>query len=130
MNAAAANPFSNWIALRPMVKAALMMVPRATHRRRPAAPSAKRSSGPVAGLSPSGVNARFVAASVVDIRTRDRRCQARPRTQQPARSIIACVTDRGIRVALLSPAFWPEVRRGGERIVAELAHGLVEQGHQ
>ena len=36
---------------------------------------------------------------------------------------------RSLRVALLSPAFWPEVRRGGERVVAELAEGLLLSGH-
>lgn len=35
-----------------------------------------------------------------------------------------------LRVALLSPSFWPEIRRGGERFVSELAHGLMERGHQ
>jgi phosphatidyl-myo-inositol alpha-mannosyltransferase len=35
-----------------------------------------------------------------------------------------------LRVALLSPAFWPEVRRGGERIVADLARGLARNGHR
>jgi glycosyltransferase involved in cell wall biosynthesis len=33
------------------------------------------------------------------------------------------------RVALLTPAYWPEVRRGGERIVADLARGLTGRGH-
>ncbi len=37
--------------------------------------------------------------------------------------------DDPIRVALLSPCFWPEVRRGTERIVRELADGLVARGH-
>jgi phosphatidylinositol alpha-mannosyltransferase len=35
-----------------------------------------------------------------------------------------------VRVALLSPCFWPEVRRGGERFVRELADGLIERGHE
>jgi glycosyltransferase involved in cell wall biosynthesis len=35
-----------------------------------------------------------------------------------------------VRVALLSPVFWPEVRRGGERFVRELADGLIAAGHQ
>ncbi len=35
-----------------------------------------------------------------------------------------------LRVALLSPCFWPEVRRGGERFVAELAGGLRRHGHR
>ena len=35
-----------------------------------------------------------------------------------------------MRVALLSPCFWPEVRRGGERFVRELADGLIERGHE
>lgn len=34
-----------------------------------------------------------------------------------------------MRVALLSPCFWPEVRRGGERFVNDLARGLLERGH-
>lgn len=33
------------------------------------------------------------------------------------------------RVALLSPCFWPEVRRGGERFVRDLADGLIARGH-
>jgi phosphatidylinositol alpha-mannosyltransferase len=35
-----------------------------------------------------------------------------------------------LKVALLSPVFWPEVRRGGERFVRELADGLIAEGHQ
>lgn len=31
-------------------------------------------------------------------------------------------------VALLSPCFWPEVRRGGERFTRELADGLIAHG--
>jgi hypothetical protein len=34
-----------------------------------------------------------------------------------------------VKVALLSPVFWPEVRRGGERFVRDLADGLLERGH-
>jgi glycosyltransferase involved in cell wall biosynthesis len=34
-----------------------------------------------------------------------------------------------VNVALLSPADWPEVRRGGERYARELGAGLVERGH-
>jgi glycosyltransferase involved in cell wall biosynthesis len=42
------------------------------------------------------------------------------------------VTGAGtpLRVAILSPAFWPEVRRGGERLVRELADGLIARGHR
>ncbi len=36
----------------------------------------------------------------------------------------------GRRVALLSPCFWPEVRRGSERFVHELAQGLLADGHR
>ncbi len=36
----------------------------------------------------------------------------------------------GLRVDLLSPCFWPEVRRGGERFVRELADGLIERGQR
>ena len=34
-----------------------------------------------------------------------------------------------LRVAILAPAFWPEVRRGGERLVRELADDLIARGH-
>jgi glycosyltransferase involved in cell wall biosynthesis len=34
------------------------------------------------------------------------------------------------RVALLSPCFWPEVRRGGERFTRVLADGLLARGHE
>jgi glycosyltransferase involved in cell wall biosynthesis len=36
----------------------------------------------------------------------------------------------GLRVALLAPAYFPEVRRGGERLVRELAGELIAQGHR
>ncbi len=36
----------------------------------------------------------------------------------------------GLRVALLSPAYWPEVRRGTERFARDLATGLIERGHR
>lgn len=35
-----------------------------------------------------------------------------------------------LKVALLTPCFWPEVRRGGERFVRELADGLLNRGHR
>lgn len=38
--------------------------------------------------------------------------------------------DRSLRVALLSPCYWPEVRRGGERFVRELADGLLAHGER
>lgn len=38
--------------------------------------------------------------------------------------------SEALRVALLSPVFWPEVRRGGERIARELADGLLARGHR
>ncbi|MGI8413542.1 MAG: glycosyltransferase family 4 protein [Solirubrobacteraceae bacterium] len=38
--------------------------------------------------------------------------------------------DGPLRVALLSPCFWPEVRRGGERFTRELADGLLARGHR
>jgi glycosyltransferase involved in cell wall biosynthesis len=37
-------------------------------------------------------------------------------------------SGRALRVALLSPCFWPEVRRGGERFTRELADGLLARG--
>lgn len=36
----------------------------------------------------------------------------------------------GLRVALLAPCYWPEVRRGGERLVRDLADGLIARGHR
>jgi glycosyltransferase involved in cell wall biosynthesis len=35
-----------------------------------------------------------------------------------------------LKVALLSPCFWPEVRRGSERFVRDLADGLIARGHE
>jgi glycosyltransferase involved in cell wall biosynthesis len=34
-----------------------------------------------------------------------------------------------LRIAFLSPRFWPETRRGAERFVRELADGLIADGH-
>ena len=36
---------------------------------------------------------------------------------------------RGLSVALLNPGYWPEVRRGNERLVHDLASGLRRRGH-
>ena len=38
--------------------------------------------------------------------------------------------ERPLRVAFLSPCYWPEVRRGGERLVHELTTGLARRGHR
>jgi phosphatidylinositol alpha-mannosyltransferase len=38
--------------------------------------------------------------------------------------------ERSLRVAFLSPCYWPEVRRGGERLVHELTTGLARRGHR
>jgi glycosyltransferase involved in cell wall biosynthesis len=35
----------------------------------------------------------------------------------------------GLRVAMLTPCFWPEVRRGTERMVHELSCGLIARAH-
>jgi glycosyltransferase involved in cell wall biosynthesis len=35
-----------------------------------------------------------------------------------------------VRVALATPTYWPEVRRGAERFVRELADGLAALGHE
>lgn len=40
------------------------------------------------------------------------------------------MTGGALRPALLAPSFFPEVRRGGERIVRELADELVADGHR
>lgn len=49
-------------------------------------------------------------------------------------SVIATASSRAparsLRVALLSPCFWPEVRRGGERFTRDLADALLERGHR
>jgi glycosyltransferase involved in cell wall biosynthesis len=34
-----------------------------------------------------------------------------------------------VKVALLNPCYWPEVRRGSERFARELADGLIGRGH-
>jgi phosphatidylinositol alpha-mannosyltransferase len=43
---------------------------------------------------------------------------------------MALARDVPLRVALLSPCFWPEVRRGGERFTRELADGLLAAGQR
>jgi glycosyltransferase involved in cell wall biosynthesis len=40
------------------------------------------------------------------------------------------VSQDQLRVALLSPCYWPEVRRGTERFTRDLADGLIARGHQ
>ncbi len=35
-----------------------------------------------------------------------------------------------MRIALLNPTYWPEVRRGSERMAHDLASSLVERGHE
>ena len=35
-----------------------------------------------------------------------------------------------MRVAILHPCYWPEVRRGTERVIRELADGLAARGHE
>lgn len=42
----------------------------------------------------------------------------------------AAHAGRPLRVALLNPVFFPEVRRGSERIICELATGLISRGHR
>ena len=37
---------------------------------------------------------------------------------------------RSLRIALLNPCYWPEVRRGSERFLRDLADGLLERGHR
>ena len=39
-------------------------------------------------------------------------------------------TPASLRVDLLAPCFWPEVRRGTERFTRDLADGLLERGHR
>src|SRR5204863_3420035 len=41
-----------------------------------------------------------------------------------------CEQDIRVRIALLHPCFWPEVRRGTERVIRELADGLLARGHE
>jgi phosphatidyl-myo-inositol alpha-mannosyltransferase len=44
---------------------------------------------------------------------------------------VSTATARGgLRVALLNPCYWPEVRRGAERVARDLADGLIARGHR
>jgi glycosyltransferase involved in cell wall biosynthesis len=45
------------------------------------------------------------------------------------RAILAQPVSNDLQVALLTPCYWPEVRRGGERFTRELADGLLARGH-
>ena len=47
----------------------------------------------------------------------------------PARRVVGRRVPADMNVALLTPCFWPEVRRGGERFTRELADGLLARGH-
>lgn len=38
--------------------------------------------------------------------------------------------SRSLGIALLNPIYWPEVRRGSERLIGELAGGLIRAGHR
>jgi glycosyltransferase involved in cell wall biosynthesis len=40
------------------------------------------------------------------------------------------VRSASLDVALLNPCYWPEVRRGSERFVRDLADGLIARGHE
>jgi glycosyltransferase involved in cell wall biosynthesis len=44
--------------------------------------------------------------------------------------VTASSTQGDLRIALLNPCFWPEVRRGAERVARELADGLIARGHR
>lgn len=44
--------------------------------------------------------------------------------------MVPCVVCAPVRVDLLTPCFWPEVRRGTERFTRDLADGLLAQGHE
>jgi hypothetical protein len=35
-----------------------------------------------------------------------------------------------VRIALLHPTYWPEVRRGSERLAHDLATALANRGHE
>jgi glycosyltransferase involved in cell wall biosynthesis len=49
--------------------------------------------------------------------------------KRPGADVTAAARSDGLRVALLTPCYWPEVRRGGERFVHDLATGLSARGH-
>lgn len=38
--------------------------------------------------------------------------------------------QRSLRIALLNPCYWPEVRRGSERFLRDLADGMLQRGHR
>lgn len=43
---------------------------------------------------------------------------------------MARASDNPLQVAYLTPCYWPEVRRGGERLVHDLATGMARRGHR
>ena len=83
-------------------------------------PCASRMPCPTYGPRPRG---RLRALSELPAR----RARRRRRDRRPG-AAAACATGRSfsvrpLRLALLNPCFWPEVRRGAERLVHELADG-------
>ena len=63
----------------------------------------------------------------VPLRAHRRRCRDRRR---PARRDPLAHPGRLMRIALLTPTYWPEVRRGTERLVHDLATTLAARGHE
>jgi len=50
--------------------------------------------------------------------------------EERRRALEALALSGALRVAFLNPCFWPEVRRGSERMIRELSDGLLRRGHQ
>src|SRR4051794_25624574 len=50
-------------------------------------------------------------------------------TTSPGAPNAAGTAERPLRVALLHPCYWPEVQRGSERFIDEVARGLRGRGH-
>src|SRR5919109_2048764 len=53
----------------------------------------------------------------------------RRRRGEPSRPAPRC-SESAVRLALVHPVFWPEVRRGSERVLHDIGRGMAERGHE
>ena len=95
----------------------------------------RRPARAVAGLLPWALLARPRYGSSPRGRGPGRQRAARPPGRRDRRAGHGRARRRAlpdavsVNVALLSPVYWPEVRRGTERFARELADGLLARGH-
>ncbi|MTD43101.1 glycosyltransferase [Conexibacter sp. W3-3-2] len=83
-------------------------------------------AGRRAALRPRPAGRRAVGERAArTVRARRRRVHRAGPGQRPLSHPAALA----VRVRLLNPVFWPEVRRGSERFARELADGLRDRGH-